>query len=166
MDLDALNSKVRELAQPALKAAGLELVDVEMRTQRGRFVIQVVVDKPGGVNVDDCAELSRYLGDLLDVHQVMDQSYLLEVSSPGLDRPLVKPADFAWAVGRPIKVTTRQPLQGRNVLTGRLSKFDGQELTLEAEGQALRVALSQVAKARLNVDPFGRDQASRQGNSK
>jgi len=156
MDQKEAAQRLRELAAPALAATGLELVDVETGWQGRRMMIRLVVDKPGGVGVDDCAELNRYLSDLLDVHDPLEGSYILEVSSPGLDRPLKKPADFAWAVGKEVKLTMKSPCQGKNVLRGLLADFDGTTLILEENDLKVELPLTEVAKARLDVDPFQR----------
>lgn len=148
--------KVREVSGTALAATGLTLVDVEPANDHGRLVIRVVVDKPGGVLVDDCAELNRYLSDLLDVHDETETPYVLEVSSPGLDRKLKKPSDYEWAVGRRVRVTTRRPISKSNVFIGLLTEFDGDRLKLELDGRELELELADVARARLNIDPFER----------
>lgn len=156
MDEKEVVQRLREMASPALAATGLELVDVETGQQGKRMMVRMLVDKPGGVGVDDCAELNRFLSDLLDVHDPLEGSYILEVSSPGLDRPLKKPADFAWAVGKEVKLTMKSPGQGKNVFRGLLADFDGTTLTLEENDHQVELPLTDVAKARLDVDPFRR----------
>ncbi len=157
MDAQAVDEKIRAIAAPAIAAAGVELVDVEIFGQAKRLVVRVTIDRPEGVGVEDCARFSRHLSDLLDVHDVIEPSYVLEVSSPGLDRPLKKPSDFKWAVGKRVKVTTRRPIDGENVFTGLLADFEDETVTLDIEGETVKLAISEVAKARLDVgDPFGR----------
>jgi len=151
-----LAKKIREVTSPALIACGLDLLEVEVKPLARRLLVRAVVDSPQGVGVEDCARFSRQLGDLLDVHDFIAGSYTLEVSSPGLDRPLRKPADFFWAKGKPVKVTLKKPLEGQNVLTGTLMDFDGEVLNLKQGEQVFHLALNQVAKARLDFDPFGR----------
>jgi len=152
-----LTEKVRRLAQPALAASGLSLVDVEILGQGRKLLVRAVVDQPGGVGVEDCARLSRQLGDILEVHDLIDRPYILEVSSPGLDRALKKPSDFAWAVGKPIRLTVHQPREGQNVFSGLLTAFEDEVLTLDTGSASLKLPLSEVARARLNIDPFRRD---------
>jgi ribosome maturation factor RimP len=156
MDEKEAAQRLREMASPALAATGLELIDVETGRKGSRMMVRMVVDKPGGVGVDDCAELNRYLSDLLDVHDPLKGSYILEVSSPGLDRPLKKPADFAWAVGKEVKLTMKSPDRGKNVYRGLLADFDGTTLTLEENDLKVELPLIDVAKARLDVDPYRR----------
>ena len=163
---ETVTEKLKELARPALAATGLELVDVETAGDQKRLRLRVVVDKPGGVNVDDCAELNRYLSDILDVHDLIEDSYVLEVSSPGLDRPLKTEEHFAWAVGREVRLNLRRPASGRNVVVGELAAFDGRELTLRVGEESRSIPLEDVARARLHVDPFGRGSNHGQGNRK
>ncbi len=158
--------KLKELAEPALSATGLELVDLETAGDAKKPRLRVVVDKPGGVNVDDCAELNRFLSDILDVHDLIPDSYVLEVSSPGLDRPLKKADHFAWAVGREVRLNLRRSISGNNVAVGRLIAFDGRELTLTTGDESRIIPLEDVARARLHVDPFGRGSNHGQGNRK
>ena len=160
MKAEEIAAQIARLAAPALAAARLELVDVEVQPHK-QTLVRVLVDRPGGVGVEDCARLSRQLGDILDVHDLIASAYVLEVSSPGLDRPLKKPADFAWAVGRPVRLTTRRLVEGKNVLTGVLSGFEENVLTLESETGVFSLALDEVAKARLDIDPFGREKIKR-----
>lgn len=153
-----LAERIARLAQPALAACGLELVDVETIGGQGRTTLRVVLDSSDGVGVEDCAKFSRLLGDILDVEDPIEANYVLEVSSPGLDRPLKKPAHFAWAQGKDVRITLRQPLEGRNVFRGRLVSFDEQtnKINLEVDDGELVVDLDELARARLDVDPFGR----------
>ena len=158
--------KLKELTLPALASSGMELVDVEMAGEGKRLRLRVVVDKPGGVSVDDCAELNRYLSDVLDVYELVPDSYVLEVSSPGLDRPLKKAEHFAWAVGREVRLSLRGTSGGNNVVIGLLTGFDGRDLTLTAGDESRIIPLEDVARARLHVDPFGRGANTGQGNRK
>ncbi len=154
VDFKKLAEIVKHLAEPALRANDLALVDVEVKPLKRRLLVRVVVDRPGGVMVDDCARMSRQLSDLLDVHDPIHSSYTLEVSSPGLNRPLKKKADYAWAVGRRIRVTTTKPKDGRNVFVGRLADLDAEVVILETDDGAVRLKLEEVAKARLDFEPF------------
>ncbi len=163
---EEVTDKLRELAGPALAATGLDLIDVETSGDKNRLRLRVVVDKPGGVNVDDCAELNRYLSDILDVHDLIRDSYVIEVSSPGLDRPLKKPEHFAWAVGREVRLNLRRPSSGDRVAVGVLAAFDGRELTLKVGDESRNIPLEDVARARLFIDPFGRGSNTGQGNRK
>src|SRR5512138_37141 len=97
---------VEKLAQPLLAAFGVELVDLEYKREGRQMVLRLYLDKPGGITLDDCAEVSRELSTILDVEDCIPEEYTLEVSSPGLNRPLKKRSDFERAVGRLVKVKT------------------------------------------------------------
>ncbi|NIR14915.1 MAG: ribosome maturation factor RimP, partial [Desulfobacterales bacterium] len=95
-----------------LGGMGFELVDVQYLPKYGRWVLRLYIDKEGGVTIDDCAQVSREIGDLIDVKDVIMHEYILEVSSPGLNRPLKKETDFIWARGKRVKVRMAKPVNG------------------------------------------------------
>jgi ribosome maturation factor RimP len=117
--------------------------------------VRIYVDKPGGVTIDDCQGLSREVGDLIDVADVVSGSYDLEVSSPGLDRELRRDREFRWATGRLVRLWTRDPVDGRRELSGRLLLVDEATVTLATSDGPRSVPLSLVTKARLEVEPRG-----------
>lgn len=158
-NLEDLADKIMQAATPATIAAGVELLDVELFGQGGRTVVRLTIDKSEGVGIEDCASFSRHLGDILDVHEVIQSAYVLEVSSPGLDRPLKKDSDFVWALGRRVRLTLRRKLDGRHVLRGELTGYEDSRLTVERDGETRIVDQADVARARLDMgDPFKRDQ--------
>jgi ribosome maturation factor RimP len=138
---------------PAIEAHGVTLVDLDVRTSGRRAAVRVFVDKPGGVTVDDCARLSEELGDLVDVSGLIPGSYDLEVSSPGLDRELRKDRELRWAVGRLLRVWTREPIEGRRELVGRLQAVSDASLLLAEDGGIREVPRSLLAKVRLEIEP-------------
>jgi ribosome maturation factor RimP len=132
---------VRELAQRVTASGGFELVDVEFRGSGGKArMLRVFIDKAGGVTHADCEAVSRELGTILDVEDaVPGGSYTLEVSSPGLDRKLNRPEDFARFVGRRVKLTTHDPIEGDRFFEGRLESFRHGTLVLSlSTGKAKR----------------------------
>lgn len=128
---------------------GCELVDVEFAGSGPRMTLRVYIDKPGGVTVDDCADVSRQLSAILDVEDPLPGSYLLEVSSPGLDRPLVTADDFRRYVGETVKVQLHQPLAGRKRFKGRLLEANDERVTVEVDGERFDLVLADVERARL-----------------
>jgi ribosome maturation factor RimP len=136
---------LQELLEPTLDGLGYELVDLE-RSNRGRF-LRLFIDKLGGVTVEDCAFVSRHVTRVLAVENVDYDR--LEVSSPGLDRPLRKPADFARFAGERARVHTRLPVDGQRNFTGVLRGVRDDSLELEADGRLLLLAFANVDKARL-----------------
>lgn len=144
-----ITKQVSELIEPILSEMRFELIDVEYLSDRGRWVLRIYIDKDGGVTLDDCAMVSRELGDLIDIKNFIEHQYVLEVSSPGLDRPLKKEADFIRVIGKKVKVKTRLPLDGRRSFTGRLKDYRSQELIIESEGGLITLAWSDIEKANL-----------------
>ncbi|MBW2102897.1 MAG: ribosome maturation factor RimP [Deltaproteobacteria bacterium] len=146
--------QISSLADPVVDALGLELVDVEYLTQGGRWIVRVYVDREGGVTLDECAMLSRELGPLLDVKDVIPHEYVLEVSSPGLNRRLKKEKDFVWARGKKVKLRIRNPIDGRRNFTGMLTDVREGDLLLEVEGGTVVIALREIERANV-VFEFG-----------
>jgi len=151
--------QVEAVVSPVLASRGLSLVDSEWRREGRRWVLRFFVDKPGGVGIDDCQGFSREAGDVLDVSGLIEPSYDLEVSSPGLDRVLKKDREFRWAVGRDVHCWVSEPVDGRLELSGRLVEVLPGALTLEETTGARReVPRRLVTKARLELAAFGRAQ--------
>jgi ribosome maturation factor RimP len=141
--------EITELIEPVLDEMGIELVDAQYLSERGRWILRIYVDQAGGIGVDECAEVSREIGDLIDVRDIIGHEYVLEVSSPGLDRPLTRDAHFLGAVGKKVKVRMQSPIEGRRNFTGRLRRFENRTLYLEAEKGVIPLSLENVEKANL-----------------
>jgi len=154
--------RVREIAERVAASAGLEIVEVELRGGGKARMLRIFIDKPGGVTHEDCATLSREVGTILDVEDVIPgASYLLEVSSPGLDRKLIRPADYERFTGSRVKLTTRQPVNGSHHFEGRLESCQQGRLTLDMNAprkkprpgsgapQKLEIELANVERANL-----------------
>ncbi len=155
--------KVREIVERVARSSGLEVVEVELRGGGKARMLRLVIDKPGGVTHDDCANLSREVGTILDVEDVIPGAeYTLEVSSPGLDRKLTKAADFERFAGSRVKLTTRNPIVGERHFEGKLEGFAEGKLMLDlssAKGKSkakiegtprkLEIELVNVEKANL-----------------
>jgi ribosome maturation factor RimP len=154
-DLAGLEAAVETVVLPAVEAHGLTLVDLEVRGSGRRAAVRLYVDKPGGVTVSDCQELSHEVGDLIDVSNLVPGSYDLEVSSPGLDRELRKDREFRWAIGRRVRVWTRDVVDGRREVSGRLVLVEDAALTLATSDGPHRIPRDVVAKARLELEPRG-----------
>ena len=146
------------LAEQVVSSFGFELVDFEVRREGRRLVLCLYIDKPGGITLDDCAEVSREFSALLDAEDPVSERYQLEVSSPGLNRPLKKPADFQRATGKLVQIKTRALWQDeagnqRKTFLGRLVDGSGDELVLELkEGQRAVIPIALIAKANLEFE--------------
>jgi len=155
--------KVREIIDRVAQSSGLEVVDIELHGGGKARMLRVYIDKPGGVTHEDCANFSREVGTIFDVEDaVPGGSYLLEVSSPGLDRRLSKPEDFLRFTGSLVKLMTRDSVNGNRHFEGRLKAFHGGRLSLELTGRTkskkhqavehgteVEIDLSNVEKANL-----------------
>jgi ribosome maturation factor RimP len=162
--------RVRTIADRVAASSGLEVLDIEFLGGGKARMLRVFLDKPAagsdplaGVTHEDCANFSREFGTILDVEDVMPGSYTLEVSSPGLDRKLVKPGDFTRFTGSRLKLTTRQPVDNNRHFEGRLESFQDGRLTLDlsvashksrkkmgdAAGQKIEIDFANVEKANL-----------------
>ena len=147
--MQATRTELRKLLEPGVSAMGFELVDVEVAGSRHNPTLRVYIDSPGGVNVDDCASVSRQLSALLDIEDPLPGHYTLEVSSPGLDRPLVKPEDFRRFVGETIKVKLQAPLLGRRNFSGRLVNVAADHVVMEVDKEIFNLAFDAMERARL-----------------
>ena len=140
---------LRKLLEPGVSAMGFELVDVELAGSHHNPTLRVYIDSPAGVTVDNCADVSRQLSALLDVEDPLPGHYTLEVSSPGLDRPLVKPDDFRRFVGETIKVKMHEPILGRENFAGRLVEVATDHVVVEVDKEHYDLAFEGMERARL-----------------
>lgn len=145
-----VNELVAKIAAPLADAFGLELVNVEFVKEGGQLILRIYIDRDGGVMLDHCEMMSCALEEALDNLDPIEENYLLEVSSPGVERPLTKAADYERFAGRAVKLRLFSPVDGQKNFTGILRGLEGQAVLLETEEDALlRIPLSQVAKANL-----------------
>ncbi|MBV9479542.1 MAG: ribosome maturation factor RimP [Acidobacteria bacterium] len=131
--------RVREIAERVTASNGLELVDVEFRGGGKSRMLRITIDKPSGVSHEDCANVSREVGTILDVEDAVRGSYLLEVSSPGLDRKLSRPDEFERFKGSLMRLTTREPVDGNRHFEGRLESVDRGRIALRLESKRLKM---------------------------
>lgn len=144
--------RASELAAPLCEAEGLELVHVVCLTESGRRILRVYIDKPGGVSLDDCTQVSRQLGDLLDVALENSSRYILEVSSPGLNRPLVKQQDFERFAGKRAHVRLQEPMNGQRNFKGILKGWESGNILMQMETGEVALPFDRVAAAKLDDD--------------
>jgi ribosome maturation factor RimP len=144
--------RVESLADPILRDEGMELVETEYRREARGWVLRLYIDKERGVTLDDCARLSQEIGRVLDIEDVISVPYILEVSSPGLRRPLRKEKDFIKYRDRTIRVKTVTPVGNRRQFKGKLLDMAGDSIKIDVEGEVFRIPLSNVAKANLEID--------------
>lgn len=143
---------VTKLVEPIVSELHLELVEVQFRREAVGWVLRLIIDGDAGVTLDKCATVSREVSSLLEVEDPIEQAYNLEVSSPGLDRPLKKEKDFIRFKGSKAKVTTSEPIERRKHFDGVIEDFDQNMLSLATDQGLLEIPYDQIAKARLIID--------------
>jgi len=144
--------RIREAAERVARSAGIEVVDVEWKVGKQRF-LRVSIDKPGGVSHRDCETVSNQLSVILDVEDLVPgPHYILEVSSPGLDRKLTKPAEFERFTGRLARISTNEPVENQKFFEGRLAGFADGKVQIEVKGRVVAVPVEGIRKANLVVE--------------
>ena len=144
--------QIRSLLEPSVAALGYELVAVELIGSGADRTLRIYIDGPQGITVEDCAKVSRQASAVLDVEDPISGSYLLEVSSPGLDRPLVRVEDFQRFTGSLVKVKSREAVLGRKNFTGVLSEASADSIVVEVDGEPYELTMANIERARLVPD--------------
>lgn len=146
---DGIVRSVWSELEPVLAQAGYELIEVQLGHTGSDLLLRLFIDKEGGVTLDDCTAATRLVNPVLDVADLIEEHYMLEVSSPGIERPLRKEAHFAQYAGERIRVTTHSPVGGRKRFTGILNGVRDGMIALECDGEVVSVHLENVDRARL-----------------
>jgi len=144
---------VTELLEPVIEGLGYECVGLEFRPGRGDACLRVFIDAPAGITVEDCARVSHQVSGVLDVEDPIAGDYHLEVSSPGLDRPVFKPSDYRRFAGETIRLRLRERIDGRRRLTGRLEGLDDGGVGVVAEEGRFVVPLEAIDNAHIELEP-------------
>jgi ribosome maturation factor RimP len=148
--------KIRELIEPVLENEDMELIDVECLKMKTRWIVRIFMDKEGGVTLDDCTEISHQAGDILDIHDIPPGPYTMEVSSPGLDRPLARDKDFMRYRGCNVRVMADEKIDGIRNFHGKLIDYldeNGRKiLVMDVAGRTYRIPKDLVAKAHLEYE--------------
>ena len=150
---ESYEQKTEEILNPIVEEYGFELVDVEYVKEGSTWYLRAYIDKPGGICIDDCEAVSRRLSDILDEKDYIDDAYILEVSSPGLGRPLRKERDFRRSLGEEVEVRTYRMIEKQKEFTGILKEYDEKTVTIEEDGGNVRIfEKSDIALIRLAFD--------------
>jgi len=148
--------KITELIVPVIESENMELVEIECLKMKTRWMIKIFMDKEGGVTLNDCARISHELGDILDVHDMPPEAYTLEVSSPGLNRPLARDKDFIKYRGRKVTIKVDQKIDGKRNFQGELIDYLDENgvktLLVDVAGVVHRIPRQQVVKAHLEYE--------------
>jgi len=146
-----VTKKVEELVKPILEKYGFDLVDIEFKKEGKKHFLRVYIDKPGGITIDDCQLVSEELSNKLDIVDPIPFSYYLEVSSPGVDRPLVNDRDFIRNKGRVVDVFLKQPIMNTTKLTGELVEKNEDVLIIMIDGENISIPFENVKKVKVAI---------------
>ncbi len=149
---ETYEQKTEEILIPIVDEFGFELVDVEYVKEGSTWYLRAYIDKPGGITVDDCEVVSRRLSDILDEKDYIDDAYIMEVSSPGLGRPLKKEKDFKRSLGEEVEIRTYRMVEKRKEFIGILSTYDEKTVTIEEDGTSRTFDKGDIALIRLAFD--------------
>lgn len=152
-NIDELGDKIKKIIEPVINTGGIELYDIEFNRMRGKGLLRVFIEKEGGVTIEDCGRISREIEAVLDVEDPIPFSYVLEVSSPGLDRPLKKLEDFNRYSGNMVRVTTLEPVDNQTFFIGTIDKVENNEISLLLpKNRQVIIPFNNISKARLEVE--------------
>lgn len=150
---EVYEQKTEEILLPIVEEYGFELVDVEYVKEGGTWYLRTYIDKEGGISIDDCEKVSRRLSDILDEKDYIDDTYIMEVSSPGLGRPLKKEKDFKRSLGKEVDIRTYRMIDKQKEFTGILKDYDKDTVTIELENETLKTfEKGDIALIRLAFD--------------
>lgn len=149
--MELIKNKVAELAEQVAGDMGVEIFDITI-SGGDRFLLRVTIDKEGGVTLDDCEKFSRSLEAILDVEDPIPHSYTLEVSSPGLNRPLRNIKDFKKNIGKLARIVTSEKIDKRNLFIGRILEVNSEYIRLLVNGQEIDIPFEVISRARLEVE--------------
>ena len=147
-----IKNKIIKLADTIAAQHAVDIVDVELAGSSNKPVIRIFIDKENGVTLDDCGKFSRALSALFDVEDPIPTAYILEVSSPGLDRPLKTMRDFERNTGKLVRIITRTRIQEQNIFKGRITGVVGGNITLSFDDKEIEIPFDQISKARLEIE--------------
>ena len=149
---ETYEQKAEALITPIVERHGFELVDVEYVKEGGNFYLRAYIDKPGGITVDDCETVSREFSDKLDEADFIEEAYIMEVSSPGLGRPLKKEKDFKRSIGKEVEIRTYRPIDREKEFYGILKAYDENSVTIDCEEKERTFQKAEIALIRLAFD--------------
>ncbi len=152
MDIVEVEKKLKDLIEPFLAERQVELVEFSFKRRAGALSLILLVDRPEGITINECTEMNEQLSRLLDKEALIEEYYILEVSSPGLDRHIVSDVDFKRALNKLVRVVTSKPISGVNVMVGTLKEFNSDQIKIILEnGQEVMIPRGIIARAKLEI---------------
>ncbi len=151
--LEPLTNRIQQILEPSLLAGGIAIVQIRMMGGQNRPTVQIMVEHTDGgrVTLDECAKVSRSCSAILDVEDALSSAYVLEISSPGIDRPLIKPEDFAKYAGQMAKIETRHLIEGRKRFHGKLERADDESVFINQDNISVGVPFIDIVSAKLAI---------------
>jgi ribosome maturation factor RimP len=149
MSINLIES-IRALTEPLIVSEGLELIDIEYLREPQGWILRFYIDKQGEVTLDHCSQISKHIGDLIEVKALIPHSYILEVSSPGLNRPLKKEKDFITYAGETIKIKTFKPINQKRNFQGTLLGYQDGKVMMRSDNEEIHIPLPLIAKANVH----------------
>lgn len=143
--------QVKQLMQPALDNCNAELVDINLSGSKHKPILRILVDKKGGITLDECTDINRQLSDILDKDDIIKESFILEVSSPGLNRPLREKKDFEKVIGKEINLYTKEPIEGENFFQAMLDSVGEDFISLKLKGGQLKIPYENIRNAKICI---------------
>ena len=152
--MDQTVIKLWQMAEPLARDEGLEIIDIELRSEGGRSgrVLRLYLDKEGGPNIDELSRVSQRLSQLLDENDVVEGAYNLEVSSPGINRPLKRPEHFKRFIGKKVRVKTREMINGRRAFLGPLLDADNERIAIDQDGTRFDIPIAMIDRSNYEHD--------------
>lgn len=144
--------KVKEWLGTVAKERDYFILDITFKREGKRMVFRVTLDREGGITVEECAKLSNEISEYLDRENIIEGFYILEVSSPGLDRKLITENDFVWAVGKKVRISTYVPIEGKDKFLGKIIGVSGNMIVVEEDGISTEIPRDRIAKAQLEPE--------------
>lgn len=151
-EIKEIKERIKKVIEIPILRKNMELVDLEWKREKRGWVLRIFIDKPGGVTVEDCAKISGIVEDILDRENIIHHSYVLEVSSPGIERPLVKKEDYERFKGEKAKITLKTPVSGRRNFTGIIIGVKNNLVQIEEGGKIWEFPLENIKKANLHPE--------------
>ena len=152
MENTEIIERVKALIGKYLDESGVELIEMTYRREQGGMTLRLLADTPEGITIAKCEEINGYMGELLDKENVIDEHYVIEVSSPGLDRPITTDRDFERSLGRELDITTYAPVDERKTHEGKLIGVDKENVVIESAGVSVVIPKNKIARARLKIE--------------
>ncbi len=150
--MESIAERIESAIADAVSGLRVNIIDIEVSKYCGKTFLRITLDRPGGITIDNCADASEIIGQVIERENLITGSYVLEVMSPGVNRPLKKARDFEMSVGKIVKVKLVEPRGSRDTFRGEILSFDGNILSMNIDGEKMDFSIKEISKARLDPD--------------